>query len=164
MCIVSNTYHFGKVPIEYLSYRLLTVLSQPKSSYSCIICLHTKFEKGSILDTQCPSGVGQLVVSFSVYHVTNTIRIYIVFVMWYAMTFLNVQSHTSLTQGSTLYGVSCSSLFLCICQQSGIDDSYATNAMVDGKGMMGENKRKHVEQVGPICVKAAKCSKLIIKP
>jgi len=29
MCIVSNTYRIGKVRIEYVSYRLLTVSSQP---------------------------------------------------------------------------------------------------------------------------------------
>ena len=29
MCIVSNTYHICRVRIEYVSYQLLTVLSQP---------------------------------------------------------------------------------------------------------------------------------------
>jgi len=55
-----------------------------------------------------------------------------------------------------------SSLFLCSFQQSGIDDSYMTNAMVDGKGMMGENKSKRMEQVGHLCFEADVCNKHIM--
>jgi len=66
---------------------------------------------------------------------------------------------------SELYGlcVKDSSLFLCSFQQSEIDDAYATNAMVDDKGTMGENKRKRMEQVGHLCRKAAVCNKHIMK-
>jgi len=66
---------------------------------------------------------------------------------------------------SELFGVcvNYSSLFLCSFQQSGIDDSYATNAMVDDKGTMGENKRKRMEQVGHLCPKAAVCNKHIVQ-
>jgi len=54
-------------------------------------------------------------------------------------------------------------LFICSVQQPAIDDSYATNAMVDGKGMMGENKRKRRGQVGHLCYPAVVCNNHIIK-
>jgi len=54
-------------------------------------------------------------------------------------------------------------LFICSVQQPAKDDSYATNAMVAGKGMMGENKRKRREQVGHLCCTAVVRNKHIIK-
>jgi len=54
-------------------------------------------------------------------------------------------------------------LFICSVQQPAIDDSYATNARVDGKGMMEENKRKRREQVRHLCYTSVVCNKQIIK-
>jgi len=54
-------------------------------------------------------------------------------------------------------------LFICSVPQPAIDDSYATNARFDGKGIMGESKRKRREQVCHLCYTAVVCNKYIIK-
>jgi len=54
-------------------------------------------------------------------------------------------------------------LLICSVQQPAIDDPYATNAKVDGKGMMGEKKRKRREQVCHLCYTAVVLNKHIIK-
>ena len=61
MCIVLNMYRIGKVRIEYVSYRLLTVSSQP---YSPSSALHLVHDDGHFNHLMCDGHFQQLMCGF----------------------------------------------------------------------------------------------------
>jgi len=61
MCIVLNTYRISKVRIEYVSYRLLTVSSQP---YSPSSALHLVHDDGHFNHLMCDGHFQQLMCGF----------------------------------------------------------------------------------------------------